>query len=100
MMSHKLAATPLDYAALLRQWPEFDGEEALDAYLTQRGLRIPVWSAADVGADDRRVGLAGSPTKVLEIDFVVLESTGSQEVEPSAEGVQALVQELVQEYVL
>jgi electron transfer flavoprotein beta subunit len=100
MMAHKLAATPLEYTALLRQWPEFESEDALDAYLAERNLRIPAWSAADVRADYDRVGLAGSPTKVLNVDFVVLESTGSQEVEASSEGIQALLQELVEEYVL
>ena len=51
MMAHKLAATPVEYAALLEQWPEFETEEALDGYLTERDLKITVWSAADVGAD-------------------------------------------------
>jgi electron transfer flavoprotein beta subunit len=100
MMVHKLAATPLEYSALLQQWPEFESQEALDGYLAERGLQIPVWSAADVGADTSRVGLSGSPTKVLNVDFVVLESSGSQEFEASPQGVAALMQELVEEYIL
>ena len=100
MMVHKLSATPLEYSALLQQWPEFESEAALDRYLAERGLRIPVWSAADVGADSSRVGLSGSPTKVLNVDFVVLESSGSQEFEATPEGVAALMQELVEEYIL
>jgi electron transfer flavoprotein beta subunit len=100
MMVRKLSATPLEYPALLQQWPEFESEEALDHYLAERGLRIPVWSAADVGADTSRVGLSGSPTKVLNVDFVVLESSGSREFEASPEGISALMQELVEEYIL
>jgi electron transfer flavoprotein beta subunit len=100
MMAYKLAATPLDYPALLKKWPEFGTEEELDRYLTERGQKITVWSAADVGADYDRVGLSGSPTKVLKVNFVTLESSGSKEIEGDAQGLSDLVQELVQEYIL
>ncbi len=33
-------------------WPEFESDEALDAYLTERGLKIPVWTAEDIGATE------------------------------------------------
>jgi electron transfer flavoprotein beta subunit len=100
MIAYKLAATPLDYGDLLRTWPEFGTEEALERYLAERDLLIPVWSASDVGAEEDRVGLPGSPTKVLKVDFVVLESAESKSFGADAEGAQALMQELVQEYVL
>ncbi len=100
MLAYKLAATPLEYPALLEQWPEFETEEALDRYLADRGQQIIVWSGAEVGADYSRVGLSGSPTKVLKVDFVTLESSGSQEIADSPEGMSALVRELVQDYIL
>jgi electron transfer flavoprotein beta subunit len=100
MLANKLAATPFEYPALLTRWPEFGTEEELDRYLAERGQRIDVLSAADVGADYDRVGLSGSPTKVLRADFVVLEGEGSQEFGADAEGISALVQELVQDYAL
>ena len=100
MLTYKLAATPLEYPALLEQWPEFETEEALDRYLADRGQQIIVWSGAEVGADYSRVGLSGSPTKVLKVDFVTLESSGSQEIADSPEGMSALVRELVQDYIL
>ena len=99
-MQYKLASTPLEYAARLKQWPEFETEAALDAYLEAYQLKIPVWSAADIGADEARVGLAGSPTQVHKINFVVLETRESKQVQPTAEGVQALMQELIQEYIV
>ncbi|HFD39451.1 MAG TPA: electron transfer flavoprotein beta subunit/FixA family protein [Anaerolineae bacterium] len=99
-LAYKLAATPLEYAALLKQWPEFGDEAALDRYLAERGLRITVWSGADVGVDYARVGLSGSPTQVLKVDFVVLESTESKEIAPDKEGLTALMHELVQEHIL
>ncbi|MGD2206560.1 MAG: electron transfer flavoprotein subunit beta/FixA family protein [Anaerolineae bacterium] len=100
MMAHKMAATPFDYPALLEKWSEFETEESLACYLAERGLEITVWSAADVGADLDRVGLSGSPTKVLNVDFVVLESKQSKAFDADPRGVTALMRELVQEYVL
>jgi electron transfer flavoprotein beta subunit len=100
MLSYKMAATPLEYSALLKKWPEFETEEALDRYLADRGQQITVWSGADVGTDYSRVGLSGSPTKVLKVDFVTLESSDSKEVSDSPEGLSELVHELVQDYIL
>jgi electron transfer flavoprotein beta subunit len=100
MMAYKLAATPLEYPDLLAKWPEFETEEVLERYLAERKLVITVWSAADVGAEDSRVGLSGSPTKVLKVDFVTLESSDSREIEDSPTGLSELVQELVQDYIL
>ena len=65
MLANKLASTPLEYSDLLAKWPEFETKEALDRYLSERGQVITVWDGADVGVDYDRVGLAGSPTKVL-----------------------------------
>jgi electron transfer flavoprotein beta subunit len=100
MMTYKLAATPYEYPDLLKAWPEFGTEEMLDSYLAERGLKITVWSAADVRADLGRVGMAGSPTKVLKVDFVVLGSGDSKEVKANEEGLGELVRELVRDYVV
>jgi electron transfer flavoprotein beta subunit len=100
MIAYKLAATPLEYGDLLKAWPEFKMEEALQQYLSERDLQIAVWSAADIGADEGRVGLSGSPTKVLKVDFVVLESAESKAFAADEVGVAALMQELVHEYVV
>jgi electron transfer flavoprotein beta subunit len=100
MMAYKLAATPFDYSELLDQWPEFETEAALDRYLAERDQKIVVWSGSDVGVDYGRVGLAGSPTKVLNVDFVALGSSDSIEVEDSPQGLVQMLQELVQDYIL
>lgn len=100
MLAYKLAATPLEYPTLLQKWPEFGTEEALDRFLADRDQRILVWSAADVGADYERVGLSGSPTKVLKVGFVVLESSDSKDIEASSDGVSGLIHELVKDYIL
>jgi electron transfer flavoprotein beta subunit len=100
MMRYKLAAAPFEYSALLKQWPELGPEQTLDRYLSERDLRIPVWNAADVGADYNRVGLTGSPTKVLKVNYVVLEGAGTREFQASSEGIAELLQELVSDYIL
>jgi electron transfer flavoprotein beta subunit len=99
-IEYKLAAAPFEYRSLLEKRPEFKTEEELEAYLTAHHLQIPVWSAADIGADEDKVGLAGSPTQVYKVNFVVLETTESKEVPATQEGIAALMQELVKEYVV
>jgi electron transfer flavoprotein beta subunit len=99
-LANKLAATPLEYKSILQKWPEFETEQALDSYLSERDLGISHWTAADVGADDFRLGLSGSPTKVLKIDYVVLQASGSKEVPGTHDGISALMRELVQDYIL
>ncbi len=99
-IKYKLAATPLEYKKLLQKWPEFETEEAIDDYLASRNLKIPVWSVADIGAEEEKVGLSGSPTQVYKINFVVLETTESKEVSPTQEGIDNLIQELIQEYIV
>jgi electron transfer flavoprotein beta subunit len=99
-VQYKLAAAPSEYARLLQKWPEFGSEAAIEEYLSARNLKIPVWSAADVDAEEEKIGLAGSPTQVYKINMVVLESTGSKEVAATSQGVADLVHELVQEYIV
>jgi hypothetical protein len=96
----KLAASPAEYPKLLAKWPEFVSEEALEKFLTERNLKITVWSAADLDVDEAELGLGGSPTQVYKINYVVLESTESKDVPATPEGIQAMIQELIQEYIV
>jgi len=106
MIEYKLAATPMEYKSLLSQWPEFETEEKLDAYLAAHNptgtcsLKIPVWTADDLGADVDRLGLGGSPTQVHKVNYVVLETLESKQVQANPEGIAALMQELVKEYIV
>ena len=99
-IEYKLAATKAEQKALLSRWPSFGTEQALEAYLADHGLGIPVWSAADIGAEEAKLGMAGSPTQVHKINFVVLESADTKEIQPTPEGIAGLVQELVREYIV
>jgi electron transfer flavoprotein beta subunit len=99
-IEYKLAATPLEIPALLQKWPEFKSEAELQTHLQQRGLMIPVWTAEDIGVEGGKIGLAGSPTQVHKVNFVVLESTASKTVVPTKAGIAAMIEELVQEYIV
>ena len=99
-IEYKLAAIPSEYPALLKKWPDFASEQALDEFLAARRLKIPVWTAADLNVDESLLGLAGSPTQVYKVNYVVLESTESKEFQPTLEDIRALIQELVQEYIV
>jgi electron transfer flavoprotein beta subunit len=99
-IARKLAATASELPALRKQWPEFAAPGALEAYLGAHDLEIPVWTADDIGAAPESIGLAGSPTQVHRINFVVLESSESKTVQPTPEAIAAMVAELVHEYIV
>jgi electron transfer flavoprotein alpha/beta subunit len=86
--------------SLLSRWPEFETEEKLNAFIAAHDLKIPVWTADDIGADADKLGLGGSPTQVHKVNFVVLETAESKQVEANQEGIAALMQELVKEYIV
>jgi electron transfer flavoprotein beta subunit len=99
-MAYKLASIPSEYPALLERWPEFGDQEKLDQYLSEHDLIIPVWTTADLNVDEAQLGLGGSPTQVHKINYVVLEATESKDIQPTPEGIQALIDELIEEYVV
>ena len=99
-IANKLAAVPAEYPDLLEKWPEFETEETLDKYLSEHDLKIPVWSVDDLDLDKSQLGLAGSPTQVYKVNFVVLESGESKEIPATPEGIKELIDELVKEYVV
>ena len=99
-IAYKLAAVPAEYANLLEKWPEFETEEDLQIYLTKRNMEIPIWTVNDLEIDKSLLGLAGSPTQVYKVNFVVLESTDIKEISPTEDGIQELIDELVKEYVV
>ncbi len=99
-IENKLAAIPAEYPALLEKWPEFETETELENYLAERDLKITVWTAADLDVDETQLGLSGSPTQVYKVNFVVLESTESKEIEPTQAAIKAMIDELVKEYVV
>jgi electron transfer flavoprotein beta subunit len=99
-IEYKMAAIPSEYPKLLKRWGEFKDEQALAEYLERKELNIDMWTAADLNVEEDSLGLAGSPTQVYKINYVVLESTDSKEIQPTPEGIQGLIAELVKEYIV
>ena len=65
-----------------------------------KGLLIQEWSAADVEADPQRIGFAGSPTKVKQIQSVVLTAGDYKAVDATDTGVSNLIRELIEDHTL
>jgi electron transfer flavoprotein beta subunit len=68
--------------------------------LKAKGLWIEELSAADVGAEEDRIGLKGSPTKVKQIESVVLKGADFKKIEPTDDGINALIHELIEDHTL
>ena len=71
-------------------------EEALKA----KNLWIRELSAKDVKADVERIGLNGSPTKVKKIESVVLTGADFKNIEPTENGINKLIHELIEDHTL
>jgi electron transfer flavoprotein beta subunit len=65
------------------------------AALKQSGLLLEQWNLDNINADLQRCGLAGSPTKVFRIQAIVLKKEGYTPIQPTEEGVQGLIHELI-----
>ena len=102
IMKYKRARTKSE---ILKEFSDADYSDAnaVNAKIAEaetKGLLIHEWSAADAGAEPERIGLAGSPTKVKNITNVVLTASESKKVDPTAEGIAALIHELISDHTL
>lgn len=66
--------------------------------LRRRGLLIEQWGADEISCEAESCGGKGSPTRVKEINFVRLLSEEHKRIEPTAAGINSLVEELVREH--
>jgi electron transfer flavoprotein beta subunit len=62
--------------------------------------KVVQWDHLALTADREALGLRGSPTRVKEIESVVLAQSEARMVEPDEAGVAALVHELIEEHIL
>ncbi|MHC5034234.1 MAG: electron transfer flavoprotein subunit beta/FixA family protein [Planctomycetota bacterium] len=91
LMKHKKARAPLELGD--------DANPEAIAKLRSQGLLIEQWSMEDVGCDESTCGANGSPTQVKKVDSVQLVSEEHRRIEPTTEGLTALVVELVEEHI-
>lgn len=68
--------------------------------LEAKGLLIKQWNLDDIEADLAWCGRNGSPTKVHRIQSVVLAAKESKEVEPTDDGLAAMIHELMEDKII
>jgi electron transfer flavoprotein beta subunit len=108
MMKYKKARAPGEVAAAVAaEMGQGADPQALLAEsrrrcqaLASRGLLIEQWDLDAVGADLAWCGRSGSPTKVNRIQFVVLKASGYKQIQPTDEGIRALVGELIEDHTI
>ena len=101
IMRFKKARTKSEAARPAGQTPLAPEEAAAKvAELEKAGLLIEEWNASDVNAEPDRIGFAGSPTKVKQVMSVVLTAGEAKQVEPTAEGINELIHELITDHTL
>ena len=101
MMRFKRARTPLEVAAkYAKDGSQADAMQQELADLKAKELLITEFSAADLEADPNRIGFPGSPTKVKQVQSVILTAGSAKSVEPTAEAIAELIHELISDHTL
>lgn len=100
IMKYKKAKTKSELIRGNSQYTDAEMLAEKEKRLADKGLLIHEWSAEDVGADKGRIGFAGSPTKVKEVMSVILTATDSKKVEPTEQGINNLMHELITDHTL
>jgi electron transfer flavoprotein beta subunit len=100
MMKYKKAKTRAELAAKRSSYTDAEELARQEQEYRAKGLWIEELSAADAKADPERIGLKGSPTKVKNIESVVLKASEMKKVEASEAGIRSLVGELIKEHIL
>ena len=106
-MKHKIAQAPVEITKAAKEAnPEANDAELEELIkiqstrLEQRGSLIKQWNLADLEADLTWCGRTGSPTKVHRIQSVVLAGKDSKVIEPTADGISAMVHELIEDNII
>jgi len=63
-------------------------------------LIIPEWGVTDVGGEEEKYGLSGSPTKVKKIENIVFQVKESKKLTSSDEDIDSLVKELISSHTI
>ncbi len=93
VLAYKCAMTPLDLN-------NYDEEYLSANEISSCEAIIKLWDHEEIGAAVEQCGLSGSPTKVKQIESVVLDAGEFQHIENTKEGIASLIQELMQEHII
>jgi len=63
-------------------------------------LFIPEWNVEDINAEAEKIGLAGSPTKVKNVENIILTASDSKVLDASDQSVDLMVKELIEAHII
>ena len=99
LMRFKKTLSPAEVANSMRGKADLASTpDAVCQDLKERGLLINEWNAQDLNIEPEQTGRSGSPTWVKKIERVVLTSTEHKTYPPTDEGVNQLMQELIEDH--
>jgi len=75
-------------------------EDYLQLHRDRPYLQIEEWGASSISADEEKLGLSGSPTKVKKIESVVFKAKESKQLSSSDEDIDSLVKELIDKHTI
>ena len=93
MLAYKYAVTPAEIR-------DYDEEYLKSAEIEESNVIIKLWDQQEIGATEAHIGFAGSPTKVKQIESVVLEAGTFQQIENTKAGFETLIKELMHEHII
>jgi electron transfer flavoprotein beta subunit len=93
LLAYRKALTPIELENL--------DEDYIRAYeINPSNSKIKVWGYQDIGCSIENCGFAGSPTKVKQIESVVLTAKEMKKIENTKEAITALMKELMAEHII
>jgi len=96
LLQYKKARTATE---IRRAMQGADAEKEIER-LADRGLLIREWSVEDILADEGSCGIAGSATRVMKIQSVVLTAGSHRNVPATRDGIVSLIQELIEDHAI
>ena len=93
VLAYKHAMTPIEA-------DNYDEEYMRTAEIDGSNVIIKLWDHKEIGATEEQCGLSGSPTKVKQIESVVLEAGEFKNIENSKAGLESLIKELMTEHII
>jgi electron transfer flavoprotein beta subunit len=99
VMAYKNAKSLMELERLTNENSLLYIDDLMEEY-TSKDWFIETFTLDDLDVDQERVGLRGSPTKVHNVESVVLAGGGHESIEPTNEGMNTLIDKLMQDHIL
>lgn len=93
VLTYKNALAPMEIN-------NYDEEYLSVNQIDESNIIIKLWDHKEIGAAEVQCGLSGSPTKVKQIESVVLEAQEFKNIENSKNGFESLIKELMHEHII